>query len=194
MVAQLDAAWIDGMMATLCCTLRDAKRNVGTTGIGNDTSFRGFQDEIHVLHGDGTEQHLVAEHDGTGVATAAIVRYLDGPDVRAQQLLAVGHNDFAFLEFFKLELQSDVRWDAQMQCPGICQRTNLDWREFADLGVTKGEGGVGETHGPRLHQERLSVSKFARISVQPAGSTAVSRWLRSFACLPPRLARTRPCS
>lgn len=63
--------------------------------VDNDLSAAGGHDQVHVFHGHGAQEDLVAEYEGADKATAVLQGDLDGTDVGYQLPASVGSSHLA---------------------------------------------------------------------------------------------------
>ena len=98
--------------------------DVGTGRIDRQLPAAGVHHQVHVLHGNRPQQHLVTDHQRADVAEPLA----EGDSHRAYighgRGTAVGHRHFSHRFGLQVELAGDMLRDAQHQRPGVDQRVH----------------------------------------------------------------------
>ena len=103
-------------------------RKVGAGRIDGDPSAAWIDYQVHVLHGHGPQQYLVAEHECPDEAEALSAGDPDRPDVGHAQAPAVRHRHVPHRLRLQIELAGDRLGNAQHERPGIGHRGHGDGR------------------------------------------------------------------
>lgn len=103
-------------------------RNVGTGRVDVDLAVLRRDDQVHVFHGDGAEEDLIAHDQRAGEAHAVLEANLDRADIGHEPSGAVGDGHFLLVRLFEAELDGDVLRNAQVNRAGI--REGLDHHGF----------------------------------------------------------------
>ena len=82
--------------------------DVGTGGIDIDLAEAGCNDQIHVFHGDGSQQGLVAHHHGTRETAPILEMNLHRARIGDGDMVAIGQSDFPFLQLLEIELNGQM--------------------------------------------------------------------------------------
>jgi len=93
--------------------LADAAGDVGARRVHIHRAVAGIHHEIHVFHGDGAEQYLVAQYQRADKARAVLEAQDQRSDVGVTLPRSVGERHLAVLMRIQLELQADMFGDAE---------------------------------------------------------------------------------
>src|SRR5260370_31623400 len=95
----------------------------------------GDNDQVHVLHWDGTEDYLLPEHNRTGKSRSILEMQLDGSNVANHFLASIRQRYVFLVQFIQLQLDLNLWRNAKENSTGIRQGVNLDWLQLRLAGV-----------------------------------------------------------
>src|SRR5262249_28753965 len=108
-----------GRLSAIAHTHRERARNIRMFGIGNNLSRSRINDQVHVLHGDRTQEDLISEHHGTCETHTISYGNLDWSYIGNQLTRTISQRHLATIRFLKPELNRDMLRNTKMDSPGI---------------------------------------------------------------------------
>jgi hypothetical protein len=106
--------------------------------------------QIHILHRNCAEKHVVAKDQGAGDAGTAEQGDLHRGDVIHQLHGTIGKPHLALFDSAQTELQGDMKRDAQVQRPCIDQRFGIDLIKLGLGEIAQPEVNPDQAHGNAL--------------------------------------------
>jgi hypothetical protein len=141
-------------------SLRQRGGEVRVERVDHHTALLRDDDEVHVLHRDRAEQHLVAQDHRADKTHAVVELDLHRADIGTEVGFTVGGSHFLLVLLLKLELRGNVRGQAEKNRARVGQRAHPNRPQVGTTRVDQGDVSVGEAHAgnqakPTKHGKRV---------------------------------------